>query len=55
MLCYKNTIGDKRNEMDFFYHCQKVDYNHELSKFFEKLTMHYWDTKFQVVMYIYMR
>ena len=27
--CYKNTIGDKQDEMDFFYHCKKFEYNHD--------------------------
>ena len=24
-----NTIGDMQNEMDFFYHCNKFEYNHD--------------------------
>ena len=31
-----------RNEMDYFYYCKKFEYNHV----FEKVTMHYWNTKF---------
>ena len=31
-----------QNEMDSFYHYNKFEYNHD----FEKLTMHYWYTKF---------
>ena len=25
-----NTIGDMHNEMDFFYHCNMFEYNHDL-------------------------
>ena len=34
---YLNTIGNMRNEMDFFYHCKKFEYIHD----FDKLTIHF--------------
>ena len=37
-----NTIGNMQNEKNFFYHCNEFEYNHD----FEKLTMHFWYTKF---------
>ena len=30
------TIDDMRNEMDFFYHCKKFEYNHDFVKVFWK-------------------
>ena len=30
---YMNTIDDKQNEKDFFYHCKKFEYNHDFVKF----------------------
>ena len=24
-----NTIGDMQNELDFFYHCNEFEYNHD--------------------------
>ena len=29
---YTNTIGDMQNEMYFFYHCNKFEYNHDYEK-----------------------
>ena len=31
--CYINTIGDMRNEKDFFHHCKKFESNHDFEKF----------------------
>ena len=36
-----NTIGDMQNEMDFYGHCNGIEYNHD----YEKLMMYYWYTK----------
>ena len=41
---YMNTIGDMRNEMDFYGHYNMFEYNHDYVKFYEKVTMHYWNT-----------
>ena len=27
-----NTIGDRQNEMDFFYHCIEFEYNHDFEQ-----------------------
>ena len=27
-----NTIDDLQNEMDFFYHCNEFEYNHDFEK-----------------------
>ena len=35
--CYMNTIGDMQNEMDFFYHWKKFQYNHDCVIFFWKI------------------
>ena len=40
--CYMNTIGDMRNEKDFFYRCNEFENIHD----FEKVKMYYWNTKF---------
>ena len=29
---YKNTIDDMPNEMDFFYHCKKFEYNNDFEE-----------------------
>ena len=29
---YMNTIGNMQNEMDFFYHCKKFEYNQDFEK-----------------------
>ena len=28
-----NTVDDMQNEMNFFYHCNKFEYNHDFLKF----------------------
>ena len=32
-----NTIGDKQNEMNFFYHCNEFEYNYDFVTFFGKI------------------
>ena len=36
MDCYKNTIGDMQNEMDFYGHYNMFEYNHDFLNFFMK-------------------
>ena len=31
---YINTIGDMQNEKYFFYHCKKIEYNHNFEQVF---------------------
>ena len=31
---YMNNIDDMQNEMDFFYHCKKFEYNHDCEQGF---------------------
>ena len=31
-----NAIGDMQDEMDFFCHCEKFEYNHDYVMFFMK-------------------
>ena len=36
ICCYLNTIDDKRNEMDFFYHYNEFVYNYDYVIFLRK-------------------
>ena len=43
---YINTIDDMQNEMDFYGHCKKFEYNHYFEQFFLKKSVTHWNTKF---------
>ena len=34
---YMNTIGDMQNEMDFSYHCNEFEYNHDFEQVFQQI------------------
>ena len=34
---YIKTIDNMQNEMDFFYHCKKFEFNHDSEIFFRKI------------------